>query len=331
MSIKTVFAALSAGVALAACVAPSPELGKLTDPLTTGDANNKSLEVQAYLAFQDEDRLLRFLSRGTYSCGDPRLAAIRAHAKSTDPIKDVKTRYEKNPDYVSAMDTLTKYQGKLTSIVERTKNGGATLSSGATLLEALAALGDNTSIPGGAIGALATVAERFRIAELRAELIKAANDATPKLKAAAIQLQRAYEQLEIDRNQTYRIWDECARERLIFIRDAPLGKVPGYDAYFEQSSGIELANSYSEYRAKRRLLAATTDLREALKTIITANEKLAMGEGAIALKELLDASAELAKANKAFTDAEAKESERLKKEKGQKINEANAAAGNASR
>ncbi len=319
--------ALASGVAFAGCVAPSPELGKLTDPLTTADTNNRTLEVQAYLAFQDEDRLLRFLSRGTYSCGDPRLAAIRAHANATDPIKDVKTRYEKNPHYVSAMGTIRNYQERLSSIVDQTKSGGGTLNSAATFAEAAAALGDNTSIVGGAIGAFATAAERLRIAGLRAELTKVAIEYAPKLKSAAVHLQRAYEQLEIDRNQTYRLWDACARERLLFIRDAPLGKVPGYGAYFEQSSGIELANSFSDYRAKRRLLAATTDLRQLLRTIITANEQLANGESAVGLKELFDASAELAKANKAFTDAEAQESERLRNNKNQRIGESGVARG----
>jgi hypothetical protein len=313
--------------ALVGCGAPDPKLIDLTTPFTTGAAGNQSLEVQAFNAFQDEDRMLRFLSRGAYSCGDPRLAVIRAHTDAKDPMKDVDARYRANSDYASAIKAIADYQADLTALIERSKDASATVGSAFSFGQAIAALGDDTANAGGLIGSIGTIAQRARVAQLRGELMRIAINARPKLKDASEKLERAYEQLEIERSKTYRIWDDCARERLIFIRDAPLGKVRGYEAYFNQSSGIELANSYSEYRAKRRVLAATTDLKALLKKIVTANEDLANGAGAISLKDAFDASTEIAKANNAYVDTEAKESARIKARRAQRRGEAAAASG----
>ena len=78
--------------------------------------------------------------------------------------------------------------------------------------------------------------------------------------------------------ETFKIWNECALEKLRFIRDEPNGKVPGYEnatGVFAKDGGLELDGAYYAYIQKRKSLqsAAPLDVTTFPK-IIEENTKL---------------------------------------------------------
>jgi hypothetical protein len=79
----------------------------------------------------------------------------------------------------------------------------------------------------------------------------------------------------------YRKWNECALEKLVYIRDQPNGQVPGYEKYsyiFDKNGGLELDAAYSAYLAKRRTLQAVPLKMEVFEAVVTENEKLKNGD-----------------------------------------------------
>lgn len=72
----------------------------------------------------------------------------------------------------------------------------------------------------------------------------------------------------------FELWDSCARERLVYIRDVSLGRVKPYVPLSAQSSGIELSAAYVQYLEKRRLYRTLPRILEPLGKIKDENDAL---------------------------------------------------------
>lgn len=309
----SIFAAVLGG-----CWNTNEDTTSFTGSFATMIGANQALEVEAYVALRDEDRLLRFLSRGEYSCGDPKSVELRRSLDSKDPLADVVARYNRNSDYQAALKYINDYEKLLKDISDDNTESAQLVASITNFLTSASLLADTTSVASAAIKATGPAAERLRAFAMSKHLEQVARLADPKLKIASEQLGRAYADLQLARTPVYKLWEQCARERLIFIRDAPLGNVKGFEAYFAQTSGIELSNSYLSYRAKQRQLSSATDPRAALKKLMEANKQIINGAANIALKDLFDAGAEITTATKAFEgalDAAEKQREQARKER----------------
>lgn len=58
--------------------------------------------------FQTEDRILRYLSAGGYSCRDPSDKRVRRALRVNDPLKSIDER-DKKAAWQSSVDTITAY------------------------------------------------------------------------------------------------------------------------------------------------------------------------------------------------------------------------------
>lgn len=256
-------------------------------------ASNQSLERDAWVALQDENRLLLFLSSARYSCGDPNYRPLQERLKASDPLASVKKRYADNPSFDYAIKIISEYAKLLEDIDAGRKSSEETLRAVSALVSSGA-----SNVPGAApfvplVKPTTVIVERLRQAAITGEVSRIAHAAVPKLDEAALWLADAFDALQSSQNETFRLWDSCARERLIFIRDAPRGNVPGYPAQFYQASGIELSDSYLRYREMRRKLSGVTDLRRTLDNLLAYNQKLAAGIGGVTAKNVADAAREV--------------------------------------
>ncbi|HTO33460.1 MAG TPA: hypothetical protein VL202_20115, partial [Pararhizobium sp.] len=111
------------------------------------------------------------------------------------------------------------------------------------------------------------------------------------LKQSKATIIKAYDIVKSERNRIFRQWDACEREALIFMRDAPLGKVGRYEIRSAKSTAIELDVAFAAYLEKRRTYRKVTDIEKSLEALEKENRHLIT----VANKGLAQAAANTAK------------------------------------
>lgn len=291
--VRRVACAVFAASMVSGCSADFKDFAEPGKVFGTTLASNQSLERDAWLSLQDENRLLLFLSSGGYSCGDPNYRPLQQKLKDTDILASVEKRYKSNPSFAYSLKLITEYAQLLENIDAGRKSSEETLQAVAALVSSGAA-----TVPGAGpyvplVKPATAVIERVRFLAVTGAVEALAQASAPKLDEAALWLADAFDELQAAQNETFHLWDSCARERLIFIRDAPRGKVDKFSAQFSQASGIELADAYLAYREKRRKLSGAADLRRTLDKLLAYNQKLAAGIGGLTPKDVANAAREV--------------------------------------
>jgi hypothetical protein len=92
-------------------------------------------------------------------------------------------------------------------------------------------------------------------------------------------LQKYYPAFEGNELLAFNAWDECAHEKLAFIRDNPFGRVAGYPTpFFAPSDGVELDAAHTAWRTQRQAYISAGTIPNAaatLKQILIQNANLA--------------------------------------------------------
>lgn len=273
----------------------------------TAIRSQQAREASVIHAFQDENWSLRYISRDTYSCGDPQSDEIKRSINIEDTLKYVKTTYPANKTLDEAAETLRLYGEFIAATVQRQKVATDTITALANGLASVSSIAGGASAYFGLATPAGTIAARLFKAQDDMNARAVAKENHNKLIVLHAFLAQNATRLNAAAQAQFNIWDQCARERLRYIRDAPIDLVKSgtkiYPSYISQSTGMELAQAFVAYRERRRILSGGDDLIEMLDKIIQQNKAIIESSDSFDLKEFFDATKEAADLAKANIDA----------------------------
>jgi hypothetical protein len=260
--------------------------GTVFDPAQITNASAKGLlsafdaqstnEQKLVAELQAENESLKFISKAKYSCGDPRLLNGLTQG---DPAKIV-ARDKISKNFTAARLFVEGYLKALSDIATQNKSEQDTLASIAGMSSAVSSIGAPAGSSAGinsAIGALKTLVQ-FGINDFNVGQMKyIALQIEPGLESAVSALKKLYPAFSQNEQKLFRDWDECAVEKLVFIRDLPNKEVRGYENYsyiFNKDAGLELDAAYNAYLAKRKELKSTPLTDALFEKVISENKKL---------------------------------------------------------
>jgi hypothetical protein len=237
------------------------------------------MEGKLITAWQEENQSLLYLSAGDYSCGDPNSTLYKKYASSKNPATLV-TQDQVNKYWTASLNYLTAYIKLLSTISSGAQTDQATIKSIVSLGQVAA--GYIPGLPSGAssaLSALGTLASDLTGAIAVGQISAAARKAQPSLTTAVNYLIKYYPSFLQNEQTAFNAWDECANEKLLFIRDQPLGKIKSYQGkYFVAATGFDLDSAYATYVGQKQtfmLDATAQSMTQTLKQILTQNENLA--------------------------------------------------------
>jgi hypothetical protein len=273
-----IFALIGFGLLLSSC-------GTVLDPALLVNASAKSLTggFQAQRAseqtliseLQRENESLSFLSRGRYSCGDPQLLA---GLLKSDPAALVKQdKIDKKFD--AGEKFVTAYLKALNDIITENKSDQETIEGLSTIASAAALLGSPVGATASINAAISTMKTLvvFGVNEANVYQMRIiAQQMDPSLQLAIAALKKHYPAFAENERKVFRQWDQCAVEKLVFIRDIPNKGVKGYEnyAFFGNNSGTELEAAYVAYLDKRKQLKSTPITDSLFDQVLSENKKL---------------------------------------------------------
>ncbi|WP_375414580.1 hypothetical protein [uncultured Bradyrhizobium sp.] len=260
--------------------------GTILDPAQITNASAKSLitgfdaqktnELKLVAELQAENESLKFISKAKYSCGDPRLLSGLTQG---DPAKIV-ARDKIDKHFTAARKFVDGYLKALSDIASQNKSEQDTIAALAAMSSAVSSIGAPAGSSAGinaAIGALKTLVQ-FGINDFNVGQMKyIALQMEPGLEGAVATLKKLYPAFSIHEQRLFRDWDECAIEKLVFIRDLPNREVKGYEQFsyiFNKDAGLELDSAYNAYLVKRSQLKSTPLTDALFDKVVLENKKL---------------------------------------------------------
>jgi hypothetical protein len=279
---KTLAAApLYAAFFLAGCAGldPSKLVPTAAATFQTAIGNATTMEAKLILAWQAENRALKYLTGGQYNCGDPNSPVYKHYVSLKDPGTLV-TKEHVNKYWDASLKYVAAYLALLKSIANQTQSDQTTIktivSAGTSAAKTIPGIPSTAAPAITALGAVATdVAGLIGVRQVQ----QAAQAAEEPLKTATNYLKKYYPSFIAREQDAFNLWDECANEKLAFIRDQPLGKVRSYSqTYFVTANGFDLENAFLAYQTQRDsyLLQATAKtIDDTLDQIVKQNEVLA--------------------------------------------------------
>jgi hypothetical protein len=262
-------------IALAGCALdPSKLVPAAAGQLQQALGQTTTLEQTLITELQAEDSYLNYVSRGAYSCGDPKDAAQRQLLSAKDPAQFIKQQ-KTTEAWQKSVAFIAAYVNALNQIVKDNTADLGGVASITTIGTAVA------SVPGFPSGTSAAV-KAFQVAV--DDIINFSN--VERMKSAAFQMEAPLEAAVNNIKNYYPVfqgneavafakWDSCAQEKLRFIRDNPTQRMlPTYPAYFAISNGNDLEAAYVAYMTKRQQYRALPAITPILKSIVDQNKAL---------------------------------------------------------
>jgi hypothetical protein len=263
---------------LAACGTvfdPAKLISVSAQAVSTGLSSQTAREQILVSELQAEDEGLRFISKGHYSCGNPTLLA---KLLDDDPAKVVKSiKVDKKFD--DARKFIDGYLQALTAIANENKTDLDTVDSIAGMASAVTSLvppPNNTAVSAAITALKALVKDGINDANI-GQMKQVAYHMEPGLEAAVKTLKTLYPAYAATETGLYKDWNECALEKLVFIRDLPNAQVNNYQQYnyiFRKDGGLELDSAYAAYVAKRKTLESAPLKKAVFDQVVTENKKL---------------------------------------------------------
>lgn len=247
-------------------------------------------EATLIAELQLENDTLNFMSRGTYACGDPNDTQQRAFLGAKDPAQFVKQQ-KVDAAWQKSIQFLAAYLKALNSIVDANKQEQDDIGNLAGIASDVA-----TNVPGfpaGTAAAATTFEKVISTGVLYHNALQmqiAAQKMQAPLEAAASNVKKFYPVFAGNEHVAFVKWDSCAREKLRFIRDNPLGRVPNYPPVFATETGTRLDDAYVAYATKRGQLRGIPPIAALLTSILDENKKLADPTKSLTLEDIATSS-----------------------------------------
>jgi hypothetical protein len=248
---------------------PSKLIPNAVSAFQTAIGNVTATEAKLIAAWQAENKSLLYLSGDDYSCGDPKTTLYQKYVSSKNPSTLV-TQDHVNKYWTSSLNYLTAYVKLLTAISTGAQNDQATIKQFVSLGSTAAAYipGISSSAASSALTALGTLATDLRGAVAVEQISAAARTSQAPLATAVKYLKQYYPNFLENEQIAFNAWDECANEKLLFIRDQPLGRIATYKrTYFVTASALELDDAYAAYIAQRQSFLVDATVQSIDKTL----------------------------------------------------------------
>ena len=247
-------------------------------------------EASLISELQIENDTLNFMSRGTYGCGDPNDEKQRTFLRATDPAQFVKQQ-KVDIAWQKSLLFLAAYLKTLNAIVDANKQEQDDIGSLGNIGADVA-----TNVPGFPAGTAAAAAAFQKVVSSGVlhynalQMQIAAQKMEAPLKAAVANVKKLYPVFVGNEHLAFVKWDSCAREKLRFIRDNPIGRVPNYPPQFATETGTRLDDAYVAYITKRNQLRSIPPLVTLLSGVVDENKKLADPTKTLTLADIATAS-----------------------------------------
>lgn len=279
---KRLLASACAGLSLANCTGldPSKLVPGAVSSFQTSIGATTAMEAKLIAAWQAENKSLLYLSAQDYNCGDPKSALYRRYVAEKNPSTLV-TDEHVNKYWTSSLKYVGAYLKLMTAISAKAQNDQKAIKQ--IVAVGTTAAGYIPDIPTKsateALSALGTLASDVRGLIAVEQISDAARKAQKPLATAVKYLKRYYPKFVAKEQAAFNAWDECANEKLIFIRDQPLRKIRTYQSnYFVAANGFDLDNAYQAYLTQRQSFtvdATVQGIDKQLDQIVDENDKLA--------------------------------------------------------
>lgn len=187
---------------------------------------------------------LDFLSRGSYGCGDPNDKQQAAFLNAKDPAQFVKQQ-KVDDAWQKSLAFLAAYLKALNAIVDSNKQEQDGIASLGSIAKDVA-----TNVPGFPAGTAAAGAAFQKLISTGVTLANAfqmqaaAQRMEAPLEAAVANVKKLYPVFTGNEQLAFAKWDSCAREKLRFIRDNPMGRLAQYPPMFATDTGSALEDAY---------------------------------------------------------------------------------------
>lgn len=272
---RGIFAAMSC-VLLSGCTDLDKVFPKGITEFQSIRTKQREEEFQYITDFQIQHKVLNFLSRSSYSCGDPsdqetkrRLYAKKVAKIIEDEDKKVSTEIK------DSLKLIDKYANSLESIKKNHEDSTKKLKEIKILASSIMGISSKdmfSSLLDPTFSVADAISNDISVGSIK----YIASDMKDALQKAVKILTDNTNELTGNNLKAFNMWDNCARETLVYLRDVPLKRVGNpevYKPYVGQSTGIELRNAYEAYLLKRNQFQSP-DIKSALEKILTENQKL---------------------------------------------------------
>jgi hypothetical protein len=249
----------------------------------------EALTAELQKAHLEQTRSLLLISRGTYSCGDPRSRREKSPVGARE-----KSDADRKGEAKAALELLSAYQQTLDAIVARTKKkldaDANVFGNAQKAVEAIGIIPAAAPFTPAASSAIALMASAIASANTQIanwQMVEYARGMKGVLAVAVDTLKRNYDSFTEVGEAAFSVWDACARETLYYVRDVAgqgiyLDNGRRLESYIAPSSGVELAGAWNAYRNKRAEYRGRLPTQQAynaqLDAIVTQNETLAAGK-----------------------------------------------------
>jgi hypothetical protein len=301
-------AIFAASVALSSCGGDLAKILPLAPgALATGVSRFQDTESNLIAEFQNDDRTLRYLSQGRYSCGYPTDPEVKKTTRIKNPKRYVVQRYEANSVWTASVAVIKAYSDYLQEIVDSDTADQATIKELAGAVSAVVTKVPATAPYGPAVAPVGTLIGDFRRYATFGQLGETAKIMDRPLRIAVARLESEYPTLQGGQQAAFRLWDECAVDKLNYLLQVSNPSFAAtYGPNVGQSSGIELAKAYETYQVKRHEFRQTPDIKQLLDDILTQNEKLQKDSSKVTAQSLFNAGKDVVAAAEAAYGAASK-------------------------
>jgi hypothetical protein len=290
--VKAAYLAVSISSLLGGCV--GTDISKLVpgslSQLQGALQTTSDRETTLISELQSESDELNFISRGSYACGDITDKLQSSYLRAKDPAQFVKQQ-KVDAAWQKSLTFIAAYLKALNDVVAVNKTEQDEIQS-------LASIGADVAknVPGFPAGTAAAATTFQKVASTVAlygnalKMQEAAQNIEPALEAALANVKKLYPVFAGNEHEAFVKWDSCAREKLRFIRDDPMGQVKGYPPLFAVDTGSRLDDAYVVYVTKRNQLRSVPPITSLLKNIVDENKKLADPTRALTLSDIATSS-----------------------------------------
>lgn len=305
---RVLMGCLTAGL-LSGCTADLSKLNVAGAAFTAGLEGQRAREAALTLDFQEDDTVLRFLSRGRYSCGDPSDPGIRSTLSNKKPRPAIDERFDKDEAWKGSIAVITNYVDAITKAAD-SKANREDMAVLAEAIEALAKIFPPTSSYAVVAKPIGAVLDNFAGYTAVMQVKQIARESREGLKSAQKYIIDNYTAKTANEAVVFKQWNACAREKLLWMRDAGADLLPQYPMHATQPTGLEFEAAYKAYLAKRRNYQDVVPIAKLLNDLLDENQKIIDLELEVDVTGILTLARDSGKAVKAISDAEEAETKR---------------------
>ncbi|WP_395697467.1 hypothetical protein [Methylocella sp.] len=283
------------------------------DALFKGISSEENTERKLISDFNQEDRMLIYLSQGNYSCGDPTSQLLQQYKEIKNPDQFVRKEFEEGA-WTSSIQLIHYYYDTLNQIKNSDKVDDETIDNLSGALASVASYAPQTAAFSGVVKPVAAVMKDFRDYITDRQFVEFARRMNFPLTIAVAYLEKPQVLEYFSRAQrAFSVWDSCARETLAYLLDlgdenfeskyGPSQSKSVNHPHLTPPTARELQEARLAYIAQRSSYDLNIDFKKILDDILVQNKRLIQSGSKLSISGFLSAAGDFCSAAGAISKA----------------------------